>query len=297
MSPDLWGEPHGSPESQRAPHRKRTPRRPRVPARATTPAPVLTWSYGGGTQSIAIALLVAMGKLPTPDLIVMADTSFEATETWEYTFAYVLPLLDTIGLTIEIAPHELATVDDYGKNGDLLVPVYTETGKFSTYCSSEWKKAVLRRYLRQVKGVERCVTWLGMSTDEVERLKPSDVQWQEHVWPLCGLPREYDYGIRLSRADCRQLILDSGWPEPPKSSCWKCPHRRNPQWQRLKRYYPRDFARACQFDEQIRARDPLHAVYLHESRQPLATVDFARPDTASLFGEENGGCQSGYCFT
>jgi len=41
------------------------------------------WSYGGGTQSIAIALLVVMVKLPKPDLIVTADTSFEASETWE----------------------------------------------------------------------------------------------------------------------------------------------------------------------------------------------------------------------
>jgi len=290
MSPDLWGEPHSSPEYQRAPHRKRTPRR------AARGAPTLTWSYGGGTQSIAIALLVATGKLPRPDLIVMADTSFEATETWEYTFAYVLPLLDSIGLTIELAPHELATVDDYGHHGDLLIPAYTATGKLDTYCSSEWKKLVLRRYLRH-KGITRCVTWLGMSTDEVERLKPSDVQWQASCWPLCGLPREYDYGVRMSRADCRKLILDSGWPEPPKSSCWKCPHRRNPQWQRLKMFYSRDFQRACQFDEQIRERDPLHAVYLHESRQPLAEVDFTRPDATTLFGEESGGCQSGYCFT
>ena len=261
----------------------------------STTAPVLTWSYGGGTQRIAIALLVAQSKLPRPDLIVMADTSFEATETWEYTVAHILPLLGSIGLTIELAPRDLAVVDDYGHNGDLLVPAYTETGKMPTFCSDEWKKRVFRRYVR-AKGIDRCITWLGMSSDEIERLKPSDVQWQTYCWPLCGLPREHDYGVRLNRTQCRHLILDAGYPEPPKSSCWKCPHRRNAQWQRLKLYYPQDFRRACQFDELIRARDTLHAVYLHESRQPLAEVDFTQSDTASLFGEENGGCQSGYCF-
>lgn len=295
LDTDLWGEPRAATAPSGARHP--APRRTRAPRHAApTPAPVLTWSYGGGVQSIAIALLVAQGTLPRPDLIVMADTSFEATETWEYTFRSVLPLLDSIGLTIEIAPHELATVDDYGKNGDLLIPAFTATGKLDTYCSSEWKKLVIRRYLRQ-KGITRCVTWLGMSTDETLRLKPSDVQWQESQWPLCDLPATAGYGVRLSRVQCRHLILDAGWPEPPTSSCWKCPHRRDPQWQRLKLFYPRDFARACQFDEQMRARDPLHAVFLHQSRRPLAEVDFTRADAATLFDEEGGECQSGYCFT
>lgn len=294
MATDLWGEAHAE---ACAPGRRQSARQSRSARRhVPPPAPVLTWSYGGGTQSIAIALLVAQGRLPKPEVIVMADTSFEATETWEYTFTYVLPRLSAIGLTIEIAPHELAMVDDYGKHGDLLIPAYTATGKLDTYCSSEWKKLVIRRYLRKL-GITRCVTWLGMSTDEVERLKPSDVQWQEFHWPLCDLPAQAGYSVRMSRAECRQLILNAGLPEPPKSSCWKCPHRRNPQWQRLKLVYPRDFARACAYDDWIRAKDPYHAVYLHKSRMPLAAVDFSQPDATTLFDEESGGCQSGLCFT
>lgn len=166
------------------------------------PGEILTWSYGGGTQSIAMVLLIALGKLPKPDLIVMADTGNESTETWEYTFRYVLPLLDSLGLTIELAPHELATVDLYGHNGDLLLPAYTKTGKLPTFCSSEWKKQVFRRYVR-AKGIDKCVTWLGMSTDELDRVKPSDVQWQRHHWPLV-------FDVPMSRAECQQLVLNYG---------------------------------------------------------------------------------------
>lgn len=263
------------------------PRRKKPHQSISTAQGVLTWSYGGGTQTIALALLIAMGKLPKPDVIVICDTGREASETWEYTFRYVLPLLDSIGLTIEIAPHELATVDLYAKNGDLLLPAFTTTGKFPTFCSEEWKKRVFRRYIR-AKGIDRCTTWLGMSTDELERVKTSDVDWQHYHWPLI-------FDVPMSRVECRQLILNYGWPDPPKSSCWNCPHRQNPQWLRLKRFYPQDFAKAVDLDEEIRRNDPLHAVYLHHSAKPLAEVDFSQPDPVSLFGEESGGCRTGFC--
>ena len=32
-------------------------------------------SYGGGTQSIAICILIAQGRLPKPERIIIADTS------------------------------------------------------------------------------------------------------------------------------------------------------------------------------------------------------------------------------
>lgn len=253
----------------------------------------LTWSYGGGVQSIAIALLVAQRKLPKPDIIVFADTGLEASETWEYTEQYVSPLLASLGLQIEIASHELAKVGMYDKHGTTLIPAYTaEKGKLKTYCSKEWKTYVVRRYLRS-KGVKECIAWLGMSTDEIERLKPSDVKWQETVWPLCGLPREYDYGVRFNRMDCRQLILNHGWPEPPKSSCYICPHRRNPQWQRLKMYYPQDFNKAVVLDKAMREKDTKGGVWLHENRKPLDEIDFSKPDSQpELFG-----CDSGFCWT
>lgn len=278
LQPDLFGE--ATKQVQKRTRRKRY-------ASIHTTHEILTWSYGGGTQSIAIALLVLMGKLPKPHITVFCDTGREASETWEYNNRYVVPLLASIGLTIEIAPHELATVDLYAHNGDLLEPAYTTTGKLDTFCSSEWKKYVFRRYIR-AKGVERCVTWFGMSSDELERVKPSDVQWQQYAWPLV-------FNVPMSRTECRQFILAYGLPEPPKSSCYMCPHRRNDQWLRLKQFYPQDFAKAIAHDHEIRQCDVFHAVYLHESRKPLGEVDFTQPDSPTLFGDENGGCQSGYC--
>lgn len=259
--------------------------------RAVEKPPVgkLTWSYGGGTQSIAIALLIAQGRLPKPDIIVMADTGREASETWDYLAAYVAPLLAAHGLRVEVAGHDLSTVDMYGRRGDLLIPAFTAGGKLPTFCSTEWKQRVVRRYLRS-RGVRDCVTWIGISLDEIGRMKPSGVKWQRYHWPLA-------WDLRMTRHDCRELVRAHGWPEPPKSSCWMCPHRQNVQWLRLKEHYPQDWRRAVALDEAIRVRDGAGAVFLHRSRVPLSEAVLTAPDVApsSLFGEVDG-CDSGFCF-
>jgi hypothetical protein len=262
----------------------------------------LTHSYGGGTQSCAIAVLIAQGRLPLPERIVIADTGREASETWEYLERHIQPLLATVGATVEIASHDLSTVDLYSpKEGTLLIPAYTisvaKGYALSNFCSSEWKKAVVRRYLRAAGyGPDRPVTtWIGISLDEVGRAKPSELKWQELTWPLL------DFGFR--RHDCRRIVVDAGLPEPPRSSCWMCPYRRATQWRHLRDNYPADFAKAVALDATIREQDIANGnagVYLHKSRVPLAEADLREKDEqvgqGSLFGEVEG-CDSGMCWT
>ena len=249
---------------------------------------MLVWSTGGGTQSVAIAWLIKDERLPKPDVIVMADTGNEVSYTWQYTEQYVKPLLEAMGLELHIAPHDLATVDLYGKNGDLLIPAYTATGKLPTYCSSEWKKYVVRRFLRN-QGVKECITWIGISLDEIGRLKPSDVAWQKYHWPLC-------FDVPMTRAECREYVERKGWPTPPRSRCKRCPHQQDSEWLELQENYPEDFKQAVMEDKTIRARDPQQAIFLHRSRKPLDQVIFKRepekPD--GLFGPIDG-CDSGFC--
>jgi hypothetical protein len=220
----------------------------------------IIWSFGGGTQSIAIAILVATGKLPTPDRIVFADTSGEMTEVWDYMHAYVEPLLlDSVGKKIEVAPHSLASVDLYReKDGvkKLLIPAYTQTGKLPTFCSKEWKAYVVRRFIGGYEAnPDGVIMWLGMSTNEIGRIKPADVGWIDHQWPLCDMPRQSGYGIRMNRIECRKLVLDFGWPDPPSSACVWCPNLDNHQWQRMKQYAPQDLRRAAQIQNLIYAQD------------------------------------------
>lgn len=245
----------------------------------------LIWSFGGGTQSVAIAVLVAQGKLPKPELTVIADTGREASETWEYLDEHVRPLLGTVGVEVETAPHDLATVDLYGKNGDILLPMFTGNGgKLPTFCSTEWKKNPIRRYLRKRGyGPDNPATmWLGISVDEIHRAKPSGVQWLEYDWPLLTL-------ITLRRDECKRIVTDAGLPSPPRSSCWMCPHRNEVEWKRLRDHYRTDWSRAVALEDMVREHDD--DLYLHRSGVPLWQADL-NDDQAELFAE----CDSGYCF-
>ena len=258
------------------------------------PERTLTWSYGGGTQSIAIAVLVAQGKLPTPEVVAIVDTGREASETWEYTDQWVRPLLRTVGVEIHVVPHSLATVDLYGgtDNQTLLIPAFAKDGALTTFCSGKWKADPMGRFLRSLGyGPSKPVrTWIGISVDEIGRAKPSRTDWQELYHPLI-------WDMRFRRDHCRELIEQAGLPTPPKSSCWMCPYRRNSQWRRLRDHYPADFEKACLLDEAIRANDSRGGLWVHESRTPLREADLEDhdPPLSSLFGEV-AGCDSGMCW-
>jgi len=252
-----------------------------------------TWSYGGGTQSVAIAILIADGKLPKPEWIGIADTGRESSETWEYTDKWVRPLLKGCGLDIEVVSHSFSKVDLYSHKGDLLIPAFTETGKLDTFCSTEWKKRVIQRRLRQLGyGPNNPVTtWIGISLDEIGRCKPSGEEWQLYDWPLIWNKPA------LRRTDCVEIARKAGLPDPPKSSCWHCPYRRNDQWRHQRDNYPEDHRKACALDEEIRLKDRLGGVWLHSSRISLreANLESADEPIPPLFGQV-AGCDSGHCW-
>jgi hypothetical protein len=243
------------------------------------------WSYGGGVQTAAIAALIIQGKLPVPDVTVIADTGRERTTTWEYLWDVVNPaLMREVGIEVGIAGHSLSTVDLYGHNGDLLIPAFTGNGKLPTLCSTEWKKRVVRRYLRNSGyGPENPVqVWLGISVDEVHRAKDSDVAWASHRYPLL-----YDYPMR--RDECVAIVRKMGWPDAPRSACWMCPHANDHEWRALT---PDDMAKAVAFEAAIREKD--NDLYLHRTRKllPVAVLP-ADTNQAEMFD----GCDSGFCYT
>lgn len=198
----------------------------------------------------------------------MANTGRERTATWRYYTQHVVPIIEDLAIPFEIAGHELAKVDLYGHNGDLLLPAYTNTGKLPTFCSDEWKRWVVRRRLRELGyGPKKPVLmWLGFSLDEVHRMRHSDKKWVEYHWPLI-------LDIPLRRHECLLQIERFGLPEPPKSACWMCPNLNNEEWQDIKLNDPQDFEQAVKLDYEIRANDTSGGVYLHSDAVPLDQAD------------------------
>jgi hypothetical protein len=239
------------------------------------------WAFGGGLQSRAIAVLIKQGKLPMPDLIGIANTTREVSSTWSFIDEYLRPA----GFEVHVISHDYATVDLY-RNDDLLIPAYTRQngsiGKMDTFCSNEWKQRVCRRWLSD-RGVTDCDAWLGMSTNEIERMKPSGLNWYRHVYPLIEI-------VKMSRSQCHALVTGYGWPVA-KSRCWMCPNMSVGDWRDLKKDEPENFVKAVEFDDEIRQRDP--NVYLHRSALPLAQAVEVTEAQETLFD----GCDSGYCMT
>jgi hypothetical protein len=249
---------------------------------------VISWSCGGGTQSAAIAALIVQGKLPKPDLAVIVDTEREQSATWEYAESVLTPELAKVGVTLQrVSKSEFATVDIYSHKGTLLLPIYSSQGdgKFTNYCSGEWKRDVILRWLRS-QGVKECDTWVGISVNEMSRMRFSRVAWARNRYPLI----EPEFEVTFRRSDCEAEVSRLGWPAAPRTACYMCPNQGDFEWLEMKAHYPDDFAKAVQFEREMRARDP--DAWLHRSRVPLDQVDFTAQ--RGLFDDRS--CASGFCF-
>lgn len=238
------------------------------------------WSFGGGTQTAAIAVLIKRGDLPMPDIIGFADTGREVSETWEYLNTVIKPA----GFNVQVISHDYATVDLY-RDDELLIPAFTRRngsiGQMSIFCSNEWKQRVCRRWIRD-QGITDCEAWLGISTNELHRMKDSGLKWYRHYYPLIQR-------FKMSRAQCVALVESFGWPTPPKSRCRMCPMQSTSEWLDLKFNHPNDFAMAV--DDEAKMREKDSDIYLHHYALPLEQAIKLTDGQSSMFD----GCDSGYC--
>ena len=248
------------------------------------------WSYGGGTQSAAIAALIVSGVIPAPDIAIIADTGREVASTWDYLHDVIQPELS---FEIHIVPHSFDgtgynTVDLWGgaENDTLLIPAFTNKaatergGQLPKYCSNEWKTRPLQRFCKE-RGIHSADMMIGFSIDEMQRCRTYvETDAWRHIYPLIDL--------RMSRGDCIALVERMGWPTPPRSACWMCPYRGDHEWTAI-RNTP-DFEKAIALEREIHSKD--QNAFLHKSMRPIGEIDFSNePD---LFTKP---CSSGMCFT
>lgn len=245
-------------------------------------------SLGAGVQSSTMALMAARGEItPMPDAAIFADTGAEPRKVYEY-LDYLEGLLPFPVHRVMHKDGLLENIKESIKGGRFAgAPFYTESplgkreGMLRRQCTREFKIYPITQKVRELcglgfrqrapKGEILAEQWIGISLDEIQRMKEPREKWLKHRWPLLEL--------KMTRLHCLQWMEKNGYEMPSKSACTFCPYHDNEAWSDMKRNDPESFQQAIEIDEMIRAgvRGTTQKLYVHQSMVPLAEADVNTP--------------------
>jgi len=238
-------------------------------------------SLGGGVQSTTLLLMALTGELPVLDGVIFADTGWEPTAVYRH--------IDTLESRCRDAGVSFHRVSRGNIKADALdpdrrfasMPLHIlnpdgQPGMIRRQCTREYKIDPINRKVRELLGGKtrgkKVQQWIGISLDEIWRMREARVRYIRLVYPLIDR--------RMRRYDCLRWLEAHHHPIPPKSACVGCPFHSNEQWRHLKHNSPADWADAVAFDEAIRngnvrlGRAGLRGkAFLHRSLKPLSEVD------------------------
>ena len=184
------------------------------------------------------------------------------------------------------------------------LPMFTESEKgggiMRRQCTNEYKIQPITQKLRELVGLKkgerggggvRIIQHIGISLDEIQRMRDSHLKWVEHKFPLIEK--------RMTRHDCLMWMEKKGYPSPPRSACVYCPYHSDAEWRRMRDEDPESWDEAKRIDELLRhgVKGANESLYLHRSLRPLGEVDLQTDeDKGQGVWDFNAEC-SGYCGT
>lgn len=244
-------------------------------------------SLGAGVQSSTMALMAAAGEItPMPDCAIFADTGDEPESVYEW-LRWLEKQLPFPVVKVSIGTLSLAAMSPRpSENGGYLrpaLPVYfKDAGVGQRHCTMDFKITPVQRYANMLRRGGMVSMWLGISTDEAHRMKPSRLDWAVNRYPLIE--------NRQTRLHCIEWMAKHKFPKPPRSACRYCPYHSDDEWIRLKTEEPKEFWRAVQFEKDYQraaAETALkHVPYFHSDCKPLDEVEFITGRQPDLFGNE-----------
>ena len=249
-------------------------------------------SLGGGTQSSVMSLMGSEGAFDrVPHAAIFADTHWEPPSL----YSHLEWLEGQLNFPLYVVDNGRSLREDVkaltnrsGALGYVDIPVYLKgragegNGIGRRQCTANYKIRPVRRKLRELLGLRReqrvsdvvVELWLGISTDEAIRMKPSRDRWIENRYPLIE--------AGMSRQDCMDWWAARRYDRPlERSACVACPFQSRSRWVETQRRWPELFAEAVEIDAGLRgglafAKEP----YLHPLRIPLAEA--VRQDAVEL---------------
>ncbi len=261
--------------------------------------PIHILSLGAGVQSSTLALMAAAGEVtPMPVAAIFADTQAEPASVYRW--------LDWLEKQLPFPVHRVTKGNLYkdtlsvrpkGKFLRVDIPAFVVSGGkvdgfINRSCTRDYKITPIRKKIREILGIcgkrspkeITVIQWIGISWDEISRMKDSRDSWIKNRYPLIE--------SRLSRRHCIDWMKKHNFPEPSKSSCTFCPYHSDREWRSLTK---EEFASCVDLDNRLRAFAAQGKVrlkgqlFLHKSGKPLSEVDFSTEEERgqiSLFGNE-----------
>lgn len=292
--------------------------------------PFRIYSDGAGTQSIAVMILQVQGKLAEPyDAFVFSNVGedSEKPETLDYRKEFIEPYAAKHGLTLIERRKEIkgkpVTLYEAVLAPDKSIPIpivfEDDQGHGNRKCTSDWKVEVVNRYCHLETGASHVVTGIGFSVDEGSRIFTKYPFWHDRNWTRqpktgkwiaskkkLGFWKLYEFPLaklRMNKADCIKLAIETFGEEPPPSLCWYCPFTPRSVWAERKRtnspFYQRgiDFQNAVNEKYQrIRHHHPKASKFVGIHRDGIRLEDI--PDQMTLWDEymdTDESCQVGAC--
>lgn len=250
-------------------------------------------SLGAGKQSSYMLLTALEGAYKLmPDFAIFSDTGCEP----DYVYSYVTWLKDFVknkynfDIVIVSTGNIVEDTLNYleGKRSRvaaLPLRLSGNGGLIMRQCTNDYKIAPLRKYLQSIRNESKIRLWIGVSLDEIERIKDSSVKYIENYYPLI------EKQIRIDRII--HWFSENRMREPGKSACLICPFHSDNYWKMFKKQFPDEFEKACQFDDAIRNYPNLkRQTYLSKHLKPLREIDFSMQPSLfpELIEECNGLC-------
>ena len=222
-------------------------------------------SLGGGVQSSVMALMAGEGAFDrVPDCAVFADTKWEPPSI----YAHLEWLEGQLGFPLHVVDNGRSLREDVkaltnhsGSPRYIDIPVYLkgrdgqDDGIGRRQCTENYKIRPIRRKVRELLGLKKrqrvpagtaVELWLGISTDEAIRMKPSRDRWITNRYPLIE--------AGMSRRDCMDWWKERYDRPLERSACVACPFQSRSRWVETKRRWPELFAEAVEIDANMRGR-------------------------------------------
>jgi hypothetical protein len=264
-----------------------------------TDYPIRVLSFGAGVQSTTLLRMALTEDIEPVQHVIFADTGWEPAAVYEH-MKYMRTLTESHGV-------EFHVVSAGNIRDDLLdpdkhfasMPLHVENVEGNAaiarrQCTSEYKIKPLLLKQREIAGLkpgQRCIehritTLIGISLDEIQRMKDPLFPWIKNEYPLVDL--------RMTRHDCLLYHQRRGFVRPPRSACIGCPYHSNVEWREIRNNRV-EWYDAVDFDHAIRERPEIAArmfqgrAYLHSQRVPLDEADISSEEDRgqiSLFGGE-----------